>query len=67
MSKVTRIDPNGRSAERVLRAALDAVPDQVMICYEKDDRIYTSANSGKDRLWRIGALAAALIEEWVAD
>lgn len=67
MAQVERIDKQGRSAEQLLRDVLAESPDQVMLVYVKDGQIFVGGSGVQDRIWRMGALAAALVEEWTFD
>jgi len=65
--EIVRIDVNGRSAQDALRRATEANPDQAVVVYVSDNKIIVDAGGNDDRLWRMGALSAALIEEWTFD
>lgn len=67
MTKITRIDPNGQSAQEMLNRALEDNPDQALVVWVKGGAIFVSAGGNNDRLWRMGALAAAIVEEWTHD
>jgi hypothetical protein len=64
---ITRIDAHGRSAHQTLMDAVNDNPDQAMVLWVKDGVVKVSAGGNDDRLWRMGALSAALIEEWTHD
>lgn len=67
MTKINRIDPEGRSAQALLEDVLASNPDQVMVVWTKADQAWVAGSNGKDRFWRMGALAAAMVEEWTFD